>query len=55
MWRYDELVSERVVEDVTAGLFFLAESAGEAVGTLKFQCGPAEGQPRQWNVVEIRQ
>jgi GNAT superfamily N-acetyltransferase len=38
MWRDDELVPERVVEDVTAGLFFLAESAGEAVGTLKFQC-----------------
>ena len=38
MWRKDEVVPERVVEDATAGLFFLAESAGEAVGTLKFQC-----------------
>ena len=38
MWREEELVHERVVKDAAAGLFFLAESAGEAVGTLKFQC-----------------
>jgi GNAT superfamily N-acetyltransferase len=38
MWRDDELVPERIVSDVSAGLFFLAESAGEAIGTLKFQC-----------------
>jgi GNAT superfamily N-acetyltransferase len=38
MWRDDELVSERLVQDVNTGLFFLAESGGEAVGTLKFQC-----------------
>ena len=38
MWRDDEVVYERIVGDVSAGLFFLAESAGEAVGTFKFQC-----------------
>ena len=38
MWRDDELLPDRIVSDVSAGLFFLAESAGEAIGTLKFQC-----------------
>lgn len=38
MWRDDEVVRERIVGDVSAGLFFLAESTGEAVGTLKFHC-----------------
>ena len=41
MWRDDELVPERIVGDVSAGLFFLAERAGEAIGTLKFQCTDA--------------
>lgn len=38
MWCDDELVSERIESDVSAGLFFLAERAGNAIGTLKFQC-----------------
>ena len=38
MWRDDELIPERIFSDVSEGLFFLAESAGEAIGTLKFQC-----------------
>jgi hypothetical protein len=38
MWRDDEVACERIASDVSAGLFFLAESAGEVVGTLKFQC-----------------
>ncbi len=37
MWRDDEVVPERISGDISAGLFFLAESAGEAIGTLKFQ------------------
>jgi GNAT superfamily N-acetyltransferase len=37
MWRDDEIVSERILSDVTAGIFFLAESDGEPVGTVKFQ------------------
>ena len=37
MWRDDELEPERITSDVTAGLFFLAESDGEAAGTVKFQ------------------
>jgi GNAT superfamily N-acetyltransferase len=38
MWRDDELLPERIAGDISAGLFFLAESDKEAVGTLKFQC-----------------
>ncbi len=37
MWREDEVAASRIREDVAAGLFFLAISAGEPVGTLKFQ------------------
>jgi GNAT superfamily N-acetyltransferase len=37
MWRDDELKPERITSDVTAGLFFLAESDGEAAGTVRFQ------------------
>ena len=37
MWRESEVVASRIREDVAAGLFFLATSAGEPVGTLKFQ------------------
>jgi GNAT superfamily N-acetyltransferase len=37
MWRDDEVVYERIVSDVSAGLFFLGEIASEAVGTFKFQ------------------
>ena len=38
MWRDDELFPERLAEDISAGLFFVAEVAGEAIATLKFQC-----------------
>lgn len=38
MWRDDELDPEHIADDISAGLFFLAESAGKAIGTLKFQC-----------------
>jgi len=37
MWRNDELVPSRIVDDVDAGLFFIAESDGEAAGVMKFQ------------------
>jgi len=41
MWRDDEVVPERIVSDVSAGSFYLAERAGQAVGTLKFQLSDA--------------
>lgn len=37
MWREDELLPIRITEDVRSGRFFLAESAGEAAGTVRFQ------------------
>jgi GNAT superfamily N-acetyltransferase len=37
MWRDDELEPGRITNDVTAGLFFLAESDGETAGTVRFQ------------------
>lgn len=37
MWRDNELVPERIAEDVHAGLFFLAECDGRPAGTVKFQ------------------
>ncbi len=37
MWRESELLPECVTGDVAAGLFFLAESAGEVAGTVRFQ------------------
>ena len=37
MWRNKELTAERISSDVTAGQFFLAECAGEAVGIIKFE------------------
>ena len=37
MWRAEEVTASRIREDVAAGLFFLATSAGEPAGTLKFQ------------------
>jgi GNAT superfamily N-acetyltransferase len=37
MWRDGELVSAQIEADVDAGLFFIAESGGEAAGVVKFQ------------------
>jgi hypothetical protein len=37
MWRDDELLPARIAEDVSSGLFFLAEIDGEAAGTIRFQ------------------
>jgi GNAT superfamily N-acetyltransferase len=37
LWRNDELKVERISADVVAGLFFLAECAGELAGTVRFQ------------------
>ncbi len=37
MWREDEVTTDRIREDVAAGLFFLAVSESEPVGTIKFQ------------------
>jgi GNAT superfamily N-acetyltransferase len=37
MWRDDELLPNRIAEDVRSGLFFLAEYDGEAAGTVCFQ------------------
>ena len=45
MWRGDELVAARIVADVAAGLFFLAECGGEVAGTVKFQLEDSEFWP----------
>lgn len=37
MWKGGELTSERVPADVAAGRYFIAESAGETGGTVRFQ------------------
>jgi GNAT superfamily N-acetyltransferase len=37
MWRTDELVPERIADDVTAGLFAIAWSEAQAAGVMKFQ------------------
>jgi GNAT superfamily N-acetyltransferase len=37
LWREEELGSEAVASDIGAGIVFLAEHAGEAVGTLQLQ------------------
>src|SRR5579871_1436534 len=37
MWRDNELVPERIADDVKAGLFFLACCDGDPAGTVKFQ------------------
>ena len=37
MWRASELTPAEILEDVSEGLFFLAEHAGQPVGTMKFQ------------------
>ena len=37
MWRESEVAASCIQDDVAAGLFFLALSASEPVGTLKFQ------------------
>ena len=37
LWQEGELESSRIVPDVNAGLFFLAEYSGDSAGTLKFQ------------------
>ena len=37
MWRDDELQAARIAADVEAGLFHVAECAGEAAGVVKFQ------------------
>lgn len=45
MWRTDELLPARIREEVSAGLFFLAESSGEPAGTVRFQLSDAEFWP----------
>ena len=37
MWRDNELIPAVIADEVNAGLFFLAENAGEPAGTVKFQ------------------
>lgn len=37
MWRAGELTAAKIEADVKAGLFFLAECAGQPAGTVKFQ------------------
>jgi orotate phosphoribosyltransferase/GNAT superfamily N-acetyltransferase len=37
MWKGDELLPARVADDVTNGLFYVAECDGEIAGTIKFQ------------------
>jgi hypothetical protein len=36
MWKGDELLPERITNDVVCGLFAVAEVTGEIVGTVKF-------------------
>lgn len=38
MWRDDELLPARLLDDVSAGLFFIAEVKEQPIATLKFQC-----------------
>ena len=45
MWREDEVAPQRIAGDVTCGLFFLAENAGAAIATLKFQCSDTDFWP----------
>jgi GNAT superfamily N-acetyltransferase len=37
MWPEEEMGVERILPDINAGLFFLAEYSGNAAGTMKFQ------------------
>ena len=37
LWREDELSAPRIVADIDAGQFFLAERGGKAAGVVKFQ------------------
>jgi GNAT superfamily N-acetyltransferase len=37
LWRADELAASRIVQEVSAGLFQIAESDGQPAGTMKFQ------------------
>lgn len=37
LWRTDDLTPEQIFKDVSTGLYFLAEHAGRAAGTIKFQ------------------
>jgi GNAT superfamily N-acetyltransferase len=37
MWREEEMGVDRILPDVNAGLFFLAEYSGSTAGTMKFQ------------------
>jgi GNAT superfamily N-acetyltransferase len=45
MWQDGELVPSRIVADVDAGLFFIAECDGEAAGVVKFQLEDREFWP----------
>jgi len=44
MWRTNELAAERIADDVTHGLFYVAE-VGAPVGTIKFQLADTEFWP----------
>jgi hypothetical protein len=52
MWKGDELSPARVADDVTNGLFYVAECDGEIAGTIKFQLedtcsgGRSQADPR---------
>jgi GNAT superfamily N-acetyltransferase len=37
LWKEDELTPAHIGEDVSSGLYFLAECSGASVGTVKFQ------------------
>lgn len=45
MWRADELAPARIIEDISADLFYLAERDDEPVGTIKFQLSDPEFWP----------
>src|SRR5688572_3668192 len=44
LWRADELSPNQISQDVSDGLFFLAEQRSQPVGTIKFQ----QTDPLMW-------
>jgi len=45
LWQNGELEPSRIVTDVNAGLFFLAEYSGESAGTVRFQLDDSDFWP----------
>lgn len=45
MWLPEELLVERIQDEIDAGLYFVAETGGEVVGTIRFQLTDPEYWP----------